>query len=419
VPEQQRAPQPSARSLAGLDWFTFCLADVQTAFGPLVAVYLTTQKWTQVDIGLVLSIGGLVGLIGQAPGGALVDAVRSERLTAAVAVAGIGSSALLLAAWPIFQLVLLARIIHAIASCILVPAIAAISLGLVGHARAGERLGRNARFASLGTGIAAAVMGACGHFFSSRAVFFFAAALLLPTYIALAHINSDEIDADRAHGGTAAISPSFIEGLGRLLRQPALIIFAFCTALFQFANAAMLPLMGSITTMRRGDDSALVLIAACLVVPQFVVAAISPWIGRHAESWGRRPMLLLGFFALPLRGLLFASTPDPVELAFVQLLDGVSAAAIGVLLPLVIADLARDSGHFNLAQGLVGTGAGLGAALSPTFAGYLTDHYGSQTAFLGLSIAGILGLLLVICAMPETRPSLLKEKPNEDEGRHS
>jgi MFS family permease len=96
------------------------------------------------------------------------------------------------------------------------------------------------------------------------------------------------------------------------------------------------------------------------------------------------------------------------------LLDGVSAAAIGVLLPLVIADLARDSGHFNLAQGIVGTGAGLGAALSPTFAGYLTDHYGSQTAFLGLAIAGILGLLLVILAMPETRPSL-RGKPDEDE----
>jgi len=75
-------PTPSQQSLRGLDWFIFFLADVQTGFGPFVAVYLTTQKWTQVEIGLVLSIGGLIGLIGQMPGGAIVDAARSERLVA-------------------------------------------------------------------------------------------------------------------------------------------------------------------------------------------------------------------------------------------------------------------------------------------------------------------------------------------------
>src|SRR3977135_4617358 len=96
---------PSRKRLRALDWFIFFLADVQTGFGPFIAVYLTTQKWTQVEIGLVLSIGGLVGLIGQVPGGAIVDAARSERLVASLAVATIGASALGYDAWPTFPVV--------------------------------------------------------------------------------------------------------------------------------------------------------------------------------------------------------------------------------------------------------------------------------------------------------------------------
>src|SRR5262249_50878944 len=152
----------------------------QTGFGPFVAVYLTTQAWTQGDIGLVLTVGGLVALASQMPAGALIDATRSVRLVSAVALAAIGFTALAIAAWPIFPIVLGARALHAAASCVLGPAIAAMSLGLAGHAALGERIGRNARFASIGNGIAAAAMGACGHWFSSRAVFFLTALLVLP-----------------------------------------------------------------------------------------------------------------------------------------------------------------------------------------------------------------------------------------------
>ena len=120
-------PAPSRQSLRGLDWFIFFLADVQTGFGPFIAVYLTTQKWTQGEIGLVLSIGGVVGLIGQMPGGAIVDAARSERLVAGLAIATIGCAALGYAAWPIFPVVVTAATLHAAASCVLGPAIAAIS----------------------------------------------------------------------------------------------------------------------------------------------------------------------------------------------------------------------------------------------------------------------------------------------------
>ena len=135
------------------------------------------------------------------PGGAIVDAARSERLVAGLAVAAIGVSALAYALWPIFPVVI-ARprpCMPRQAACS-APAIAAISLGLVGPRAIGERLGRNARFASLGNGSAAALMGACGYFLSSRSVFFVTAVLLIPTLLALARIRAREIDPEQAHG---------------------------------------------------------------------------------------------------------------------------------------------------------------------------------------------------------------------------
>lgn len=397
-------PHPSRRSLRGLDWFVFCVADVQTGFGPFIAVYLTTQKWTQVDIGLVLSVAGLVSLFGQMPGGALVDWARAERLVAGIAVTLIGVSALAYATWPILPVVFTAATLHAAASCVLGPTIAAISLGLVGHAAIGERFGRNARFASIGTGLSAAVMGACGYFFSAQAVFFVTAALLVPTLLALRTIAPIEIDAERAHGNAPPRrSEKAPVDLRSLLRKRPLLIFGGCILLFHLANASMLPLMGSALTTRL-SEWATVLIAACIVGPQFVVAAFSPWVGRQAQRWGRRPLLLVGFAALPIRGLLFATVTDPYLLVVVQLLDGVTAAVFSVLVPLTIADLTRGTGRFNLAQGIVGTMMGIGASLSPTLGGYMSDSLGSDVAFMGLAAIAALGFTAVGTLMPETRP---------------
>src|SRR5882762_5556992 len=394
---------PSRQSSRGLDWFIFFLADVQTGFGPFIAVYLTTQKWTQVEIGLVLSIGGLVGLIGQMPGGAIVDAARSERLVAGLAVTTIGVSALGYAAWPIFPVVVTAATLHAAASCVLGPAIAAISLGLVGPLAIGERLGRNARFASLGNGMAAAVMGTCGYFLSSRSVFLVTFILAIPTLLALARIRESEIDAAQAHGAVprdkADARATSVLGL---MRQRPLLIFACSVLLLQLANAAMLPLMAGVVTT-RSSQWAPVLIAACIIVPQAIVALTSPSVGRKAQQWGRRPLLLLGFGALAIRGVLFATVTDPYLLVAVQVFDGITAAVFSVMVPLIVADVAFGTGHFNLAQGIVGTATGIGASLSTVLAGYVSDKLGSSTAFLGLAGVAALGLLMIWLIMPETR----------------
>jgi MFS family permease len=399
----EAAPAPSRGSLRGLDWFIFFLADVQTGFGPFVAVYLTTQKWTQVEIGFVLSIGGVVGLIGQMPGGAIVDAARSERLVAGLAIATIGCSALAYAAWPIFPVVAAAATLHAAASCVLGPAIAAISLGLVGPVAIGERFGRNARFASLGNGMAAALMGTCGYLLSSRSVFLVTFILAIPTLLALARIREQEVNAAWCHGSVPREAPGAMStSILALVRQRALLIFAGSILLLQLANGAMLPLMAGVVTT-RSSQWAPVLIAACIIVPQAIVALMSPSVGRKAQQWGRRPLLLMGFAALAIRGVMFATVHDPYLLVAVQVFDGITAAVFGVMVPLIVADVAFGSGHFNLAQGIVGTATGIGASLSTVLAGYVSDKFGSSVAFTGLAGVAAVGLALVWLAMPETR----------------
>jgi MFS family permease len=394
------------RSLRGLDWLNFFVANVQTGFGPFIAVYLTANKWTQAEIGSALSVGTVAFMASQLPAGAVVDAARNKRLAAAVAGVAVAASALLFAILPDRLPVLLAEVLHGFASCVLTPALAALSLALVGRARLGERLGRNARFASLGNGSAAAVMGALGTYVSSAAVFWLTAALMAPALLALGAIRPADFARPRPSRREVAqeglIRDAF-RGSLRLLRDRRMVVFALCCVLFHLANAAMLPLAAGEITKRVGSRANLV-IAACIVVPQLVVALFSPLVGRLADRWGRRPVLALGFAALPLRGALLTLVHSPLPLIAVQALDGVSGAVFGVMLPLVCADITRGTLRLNLGIGVAGLASGLGATIGTTAAGEIADSAGLAAAFLALSGAGLLAVALIVLALPETRP---------------
>ncbi|MEE7459149.1 MFS transporter [Methylorubrum populi] len=396
--------RPSRRATYGLDAFTFFIANLQTSFGPFVAVYFTQQKWTQADIGLALTVGSLVSLLGQMPGGAFVDASRSKRFAAAFSAFWVGASAVMLAAFPTYLSVMLAMALHSAASCVLTPSIAAISIGLVGHARAGERLGRNASFSAIGNALGAAGMGAIGYYFSNDAVFYLAGLLVIPALVSLSFIPSGRNPEPGKGRSAPPREPETREagGLGALLKNRALLCFAACMVLFFLANAAMLPLVGSVMTL-RASETATALVAACIMVPQAVLALTAPFVGRLAQRWGRKPLLLIGFAALPIRGLLFALVSDPYWMVAIQVFDGISASVLGVMVPLIVSDVTRGTGRFNTALGAVGTGMGIGAALSTALAGFMADELGSQAAFLGLAVVGAAGLALVLLIMPETR----------------
>jgi len=318
-------------------------------------VYLTAQAWTQADIGQALSVGTIAAMLSQVPAGAVVDRMRSKRLAVAAGGAAVAASALLFAATPARLPVMVAEVLHGFASCMIGPGIAAMSLQLAGRAGLGTRLGRNSRFASIGSAVAALALGGIGTWVSSRSVFWATAALMAVGLLTLVALPS----------GAPAEPKLPKQGRPQALLSRPLLVFAACVALFHLSNAAMLPLVAGEVTRSAGSRANLV-IAACIVAPQAVVALVSPWVGRSADGWGRRPVLLLGFAALPLRGVLLTLGTDPAWVVGVQALDGVSGAVFGVMLPLVASDLSRGTGRFSACMGLLGLavggagGAGLG-----------------------------------------------------------
>jgi MFS family permease len=397
---------PSSTSLNGLDGINFFLSGMQSGFGPFVAVLLADEKWTQQNIGFVLSVGGFAGLLSQLPGGELLDTIRSKRSLIALGGIMVAVSAFAIALWPTRPVVFAALALQGLTGGLLGPAIAAVSLGLVGHSALGERLGRNQRFASAGALTTTAMMGAIGYFLSYQAIFLACAALALPLLLALSRIRSIEVHFGRACGQPDHHSPTPPRRTRRLdlWKNYGLLIFAGCLFLFQFANASMLPLAGEELVYRNGTNASL-LVSALIIVPQIVVALTAPWSGREAQNWGRRPLLLLGFGALTMRALLFAVTGNLWLLLFIQLLDGISGSTLGVLTALIVADLTKGTGRFNLAQGFVGTLAGVGASLSTTFFSLIAGNFGGAIGFMSITCVGLSLVLIVWFWMPETKPA--------------
>ena len=384
-----------------LDLINFLQAAVQSGFGPFISVYLTAAHWTQKDIGFALSVGTIALMASQVPAGALIDAMRSRRFALALATVGLLLGAAMMAVAPTLPMVLASQILHSFATSMSVPAIAALSLAVVGRREIGERMGRNARWGSIGNALAAAAMGWIGYTLSYRAVFVLAAVLAVPAIAALRFLPP-ATPRHEHHAHRAQRLP-----LGALFRHRGLIVYAGCALFFQLANAAMLPLVAAEMTERSGTRATLI-IAVAIVVPQVVVAAFSPLIGRLAGVTGRRILLVVGFLALPARALAFAVTATPALVLVLQVLDGVAGAVFGVLTPLIAADISGDSGRFNLALGIIGLAGGVGAAISTTVAGVMSDQWGTAYAFFGLAGAGAAATLTAALAMPETSPKPTK-----------
>jgi len=400
------SPSPSNASLGGLDGVNFFLAGILAGFGPYLAAYLADQKWTQENIGFVLTASGLAGLLSQLPGGELLDTVRSKRAVVVAGVAIVAVSAILIAFQPSFPLVFAALMLQGSTGGFLGPAIAAISLGLVGHAALPERLGRNQRFSSTGNLVAAALMGLIGYFWSYQAIFLTVAALTPPLFVALARIRAADIHFGRACGAPDHDMPSLPAraSLRSLWKSPGLLTFGACLFLFQLANASVLPLVVE-DLVYQGEKRSSLVVSALIVLPQIIVAVTAPWVGQWAKNWGRRPLLLIGLGALPIRALLFASVVDPTLVVAFQLLDGISGAVLGVLTALVIADVTGGTGRFNLAQGIVGTASGIGASLGTTLFGVVAAGFGRTAVFLSIASVALLAVVILWFFMPETRPS--------------
>lgn len=391
------------RSGRGLDGVNFFVAAVQTGFGSFVTVYLVKNQWPPEAIGFALTIATVSTLASQIPAGAALDYTRDKRWPVMLGIVGVGLAALLLCVTAVRPAVYLALAIQGLASSLIGPGIAAISLALVGQTGMSERVGRNARFASIGNGLAAAAMGVAGSSLPVVTVFLIAATLVIPALLSLSLISGGYQRPTEAPGETETrIS---WEGTKFLLLNKQLVIFAMCVFLFFAASAAMGPgLAGQVT--RYWPEYATLIVAAIILVPQVIVAAISPWIGRQAETSGRRPLMLVGWALIPLQGLVYATLlPSPLAWVFGSLLNAFSGAIFGVTMTVVAADLTRKTGGFNLTLGALGVAVALGASLSTFFTGVSAAAFGARGTAIGLALIGLCGLVVLWAGMPETRPA--------------
>jgi predicted MFS family arabinose efflux permease len=397
---------PSQQTLRGLDWLNFLLADVQSGVGPFLAIYLASYRWNEESVGLALTVGGIAGILTQTPAGGLVDSLRSKRALLGAAVAALAAGALLIALFPSFWPVMGAQVLIGGTSSVFIPAICAMSLGIVGRAAFDNRQGRNQTFNSAGNVIAAVSMGLLGYYVSNRSIFFFVAAFAAPTILALLLIKPAEIDYELARGAPDG-GKGKAESAWSLFRDRPLVLFLVCAVMFHFANAAMLPLLGEMLAKGRGRSSMLFM-SACVITTQMVVTLLAAWAGRRAGIWGRKPLLLIAFGILPLRGVLYTLTANTALLVAIQVMDGIAAAIFGVVSVLVIADLTRGTGRFNLTLGAINTAVGIGAALSQVIAGSIVHHAGFRAGFLFLAGVALAAFAILYMFMPETRNTRLE-----------
>jgi predicted MFS family arabinose efflux permease len=408
------ARSPSKRSLRALDWVNFFKADAQATVGPYLAIFLSAARhWAPRRIGMAMSVPGLVTVLAQTPAGALVDWAPSKRRVLAGAALSLSAGCLLLATATGLGEIIFAQTIIAAASIVMPPAIAAVSVGLVGHRSFAERTGRNEASSHLGAVAGAAAAGAAAYWIASAGLFYMAALMAAGAALAGAAIREADVDPALAREAAKANGEGErIAAISELARDRRIAIFAAASMLFHLANAAMLPLVGEM--LGAGHPTlAGPYMAACIIVAQIVMTPVALAAGRLAGVLGRKPVLLTGFAALPIRGLLFALTRQPALLVAVQALDGIGAGIFGVVALIVVSDLAQRTGRFNLLQGAISGCVAIGSSLSNLVAGAVAERAGYQAGFVLLSALAVTALGFLWAAMPETGPR--QHKPASEE----
>ncbi len=390
-----------------LDWINFLLADVRGGLGPYVIVYLVTEAhWSQATVGGILTISGLTGILLHPLVGGWIDHTRAKRALLIGADIVLPACGLAIIWAPVFPVVFAADVTMAVLGGVFAPVVAAISVGLTKTIDLPARLGRNAIFDRAGNVFIAAAAGIVGTLFSQKAPF-----LLLPIFatlaiVAILAIPANAIDHHKARGLAAADTDSLArpESWRALIRSRPLVVFATAAAIFSFANTPLLQLVAQkLAIAHPGYESGLT--SSAIIVGQLSTIPMATLVTR-ANVIGRRPLLLIAFAAVPLRALLCAVGDDPTWILGAQLVDGMGLGLFDAVLPLALADMMSGTGRYSFARGVLSMIGGVGGSLGQGAAGFIVTALGYNSAFLALTAVGLIALLLIVVAMPETRPSL-------------
>lgn len=410
----------STQSIKAIQWLNFFLADVKDGLGPYLGIFLLTiDHWDAAKIGVVMTAMGIATLIAQTPAGAFIDFTRKKKLVIAITSIIVAITALGVIWSTEFLSVVFFKTLMGLCVAFIGPAIAGMTLGLVGPDYFAKQVGKNEAYNHAGNITAALLAGLIGYFMSVSAVFYLPGISALCVLIALSFLKPKEINHQLARGFAnnkpiekqekEAEQPDHAVGFFTLFKSKVLLLFTACICLFHFANAAMLPLLGQRLATENQSVSTLYM-SASIIVAQAVMIPAAIFVSKKADSWGRKKLFLLGFLVLPIRGVLYTLGDNSIYLVSIQILDGIGAGIFGALFLIVIADLTEGTGRFNITMGAVSTIMGVGAALSPAFAGIIVVKSSYNTAFLVLAAIAAVAFVLFFALMPETKNWMTKRQ---------
>lgn len=382
-----------------LNLFNFLVADVRDGLGPFLGVFLQQNHWQVDKIGLVMTLAGLTGVIITTPISMLIDNIVYKKTISIFATFSIITGCYFIYHYPNFPVTAFSQILTAIAGATLISATISITLGLVGPGRFDHQLGRNESFNHAGNACAALIAGISSYYFGLKAVFILMSCSAIVAILALSLIPSKKINHKLARGLNQPqdIPQPFLD----LFKNTKLLTLAVTVCLFHLANAAMLPLLSQSMVAHHVIDKPGSYVAMTIIVAQVTMIPMALFAAKFAQNKGYRWIFIMALMALPVRGLLAGIIQNPSILLPVEILDGIGAGLTGVAIPGLVARILKGSGRFNTGLGLIFTCQGVSAASSHYVAGTISEYYGYNIAFLGLSLIAFCGLIFWLLTTKE------------------
>lgn len=379
-----------------LAWLNFFIADVRDGLGPYLGVFLKEHQFTESQIGLITTSTSLCALIFGIFLGVLIDKTHFKRGIIALCIVGIVLATGANYFYPHFTFTLMAQIAIALCAVCLAPAFSAITLGIVGQKGFSKQISLNEAYKHAGTAFSAGLSFIFALYYGIGAIFIITALMGVCALVFLALLKSSQINHAVACGKEEGVEIPLRKALGDV-RVLFLGLVMFC---FHLSNAYMLPLLSQ-RAHTLGIDSSGAYAAATILIAQCTMIGISLLCMRLLRIKGNPHfssvyvyLMGIALFGLIVRGGVAAHFDGILAMIIVQILDGVGAGIVGVILPLLVAMLMRGSGHINAAFACVMTFGGVGAALSGSLGGYIAQYFGYFYAYLTLAFVAAFGLLI-------------------------
>ncbi|UEG54092.1 MFS transporter [Mucilaginibacter daejeonensis] len=394
VPHSSSGKSNSFRS--SLEALNFFMADMQAGIGPFLGIFLLAHQWKSGPIGTVMTLGGVAGVLVTIPAGALIDRTRHKKLFVIIpGICTVLASAVILLSQE-FWVVALSQVATAIAGAAIVPAVMAITLGLVCQKGFNRQNGRNQAWNHAGNMVGAGLSGFLGMKYGMTAIFYLSAVFGLISIFLVSTIPASAIDDRAARGMKEGDEEAGASNFKALFECKPLLLLAAALAAFHLGNGAMLPLYGLGAASQSNGGNASMFVAMTIVIAQLVMIGASVVAMRAADKSGYWLIMLLSFIALPVRGIAAVLLNYHTGIYPVQALDGIGAGLQSVAVPALVAHILNGTGRINVGQGAVMTVQGVGAALSPAIGGWLAQGMGFKPAFLVLGSFAVVSILIWI-----------------------